>query len=71
MLAFKIARHMFIFHTHNQANCSWIKVHENSFTRIVIKGTNACIEAVQTLFRKLKMQFPNHEIMMAFGLVYP
>jgi hypothetical protein len=49
MLAFKITRHMFIVHTHTPTDCSWIKVHENSFTKIVVKGENACIEAIQTL----------------------
>jgi hypothetical protein len=50
MFDFKIARHMFIVHTHSPTDCSWIKVHENSFTSIIVKVKNACIEAIQTLF---------------------
>ncbi len=50
MFDFKIAKHIFIVHTHSPTNCSWIKVHENSFTNIIVKVNSACIEAIQTLF---------------------
>jgi hypothetical protein len=52
-LTFKIARYMFIVHTCNLINDSWIKVDENVFQRIVVELKNACIKATQTLILEL------------------
>jgi hypothetical protein len=63
---------MFIIHTCNLANGSWIKVHENSFRRIIVEVKNACIEATQALISKLQKLFLDYKIMMmALGLVLP
>jgi hypothetical protein len=44
---------MFIVHTCNLINDSWIKVDENVFQRIVVELKNACIKATQTLILEL------------------
>jgi len=71
-MGFQIAKQNYVVYIHSLVNKSWIKVDEIAFKQFAITmEKSSCVEAIQILNFELQRQFLEHEIMMAFGFVYP
>ncbi len=70
-LGFKIIGWIYFIHIRTIVNHGyWIKVHQDTFKKLIVAKKNLCVELTQALISKLQRWFSKHEVMMAFVLAH-